>query len=389
MVEDAVHAGEEEPIDERLYFGQRLGEMLRDPGTGLGGHMRLARDMRRRRGELGDEYVPVSLAEHLRLRDVRQGVEIQPVHGRAVRLVARLHAARVAPFDPLRKHLLHHQVVQRLAVVALHARHLFRIALPAEHVPLVHEVVAAPRLEHGRQLGAPARREILVAVVVEMFRQRGARLVEHLELLEERIHRAGRERVHHRPAPAKPGALHLLARQLRHEPPVLVRHQLPAPLLLLEPRPAEAPAAAHRQVHAQPVPRADALGERESIHPFWRKVLLPLRLVALRAVDGDHVESAEALVGEFPALGLQSFLVYGRSHPPVVDPRPHFARRLGPRRCGANRSLPRRQEQQDAKNCSSKRHRIRLRFAIGEIVAHSLRSRQSGKHLRTLPHPLF
>ncbi len=100
MVEHVVDAREEQPVQDLLDLRGALAEMLVDPRARLGGHERRALHMRGGRRELGNEDVAVVPAEHLGLGDVRKGVEVEPVAGGTVRLVAREASVLAAPVGP-------------------------------------------------------------------------------------------------------------------------------------------------------------------------------------------------------------------------------------------------------------------------------------------------
>ena len=269
--------------------------MLVDPGAAFGGDELGSLHVRGGRGELRNKNVAVSFRKHLSFWNVRERVEVEPVRGRAVRLVARGVSVLAAPVGP---------------------------HLEARELRLV-DVLSVLRL----------RAVVFVAVVVERARTRGRTLLpeEPLERGDVQLHSLGVERIDHEALSTNSRALHL--------------HSGTRGMVLVDPRSAEAPARAHREVDAETERLRLPRGDVPRADPLRRKQFLPLRAVAVvgsvRAVDGDDVESAEALFGEFPALELESFGINRGSHPPVVDPRLHLPSRLGPCKRHAVRGMRR------------------------------------------------
>ena len=335
--------------------------MLVDPRAALAGDEARALHMGRRRGELRDEDVAV-LVEHLGFRDVGEGVEVKPVGGRAVRLVAGDDAARATPVRPDRKRV-EDEVGQRLAVVVAEAELLvLRAARARECGQVVAQVVAALRLERLEQGGRPRCAVVFIGVVVERARGDGAGTVERNgERLQVLAHGVRRERVDHQPlagsgrafyldsgrhgieghAPAffvlpfpqktRPGLLGLLA--------VPHARKMPAAVFLRDPWSAEAPAASHGEIDAEALRPRRFVRRVEEPRPLLREVRDLRVLLLLGLVDRNHVVTAHAGLGELLRLKLKPRPVDGAAHPPVVRPRAHFLRDGRPRGFGGGKRL--------------------------------------------------
>ena len=316
LVEDVVDAREEEQVQKTLDLPRTLAEVLADPRAAFGRDEARALHVRRRGGEFRDKDV-AAVVEHLRLRDVGERVEVEPVRGRAVRLVAREDAARTAPVRPHAERL-HGKLGERLAVVEAQFPQIRRLPRPRKLPPPGREVVAAPGLEHLEEARRPGRPEVLPGIVVE----RAGLFVQHLERLQVIAHRLGRVGVEHE-APVLCGrTLHEDASRLRAS----LRVHAPGAVRERHAAPAEAPATARREVDAESVPCRRALRRRPLLAPFRGEVARFVRRVALHAVDRDHVEAAEAPFRKRPGLRLQPCLRDGVPHPPVVDPRARLGR---------------------------------------------------------------
>ncbi len=347
VVEDVVDAREEKLVQEPLDLPWTLAEVLADPGTAFRRDEARPLHVRRRGGELRNEDV-AAVVEHLRLRDVGERVEVKPVRGCAVRLVAREDAACAAPVRPHAERL-HGELGERFAVVEAQLPQLRRLTRPRKFPPPGREVVAAPGLERLEETRRPGRPEIFPRIVVERARL----FVQDLECLQVIAHRLGRIRVEHEAAFLRGRALHEDASRLRTP----LRIHAPGAVRERHAASAEAPAAPRRKVDAEPVPRRRALRRRPLCAPFRGEVAWFVRRVALHAVDRNHVEAAETALRECPGLCLQSRLRDGIPHPPVVDPRARLSR------FGLPCRLRRRRAQRHAarQNCAQQRTSLQNR----------------------------
>ena len=217
MEQQVVHARKVEPVRRPLHERERRLEVLAQPRERLG------------RGELAAGHVGgggreleardhrlVHLPEHLGLRDVGGGIEVDEVAGRAVRLVARQAAALVRPRRPV-PHVVEVQLAERCAVVAPHARDRVGIAVPGERGDLDTRVVAAPGLELLEDARGEGGAVVLVRVVEVRARRARAEaregLVEAAQVATQARDREGVDDVALAP---RRRALHLLDRPLGH-----------------------------------------------------------------------------------------------------------------------------------------------------------------------------
>ena len=262
--------------------------------------------MRGGRGEFRDQDVTVVLAEHLGLRDVGKRIEVKPVRGRTVRLVARQVPVLTAPVRP-----------------NLEARklRLVNIATILRLCAVVFVAVMVEGTRRHRDEDVRVRRSKAVA------RHALRRLAKPLVVLRDmKLHCLWVERIEHVALAAKPGALHLHPRARR--------------VLLVDPRPPEAPPSPHREVDAKPVMTCKPCRQVPRLDPLRGKKRFPIFLVAtLRAIDRNHVEAAKALVSKLAALILKPGLVDRGAHPPIVGPGFHLPCRLRPeeRQCAIRR----------------------------------------------------
>ena len=210
VIDDVVHAAEEEVVERGAHVGQLGDEVLGEPRRRFGRREALAGDVRRRRRELEARELGA-----LGLGDVGRGVEIEDVGRRAVRLVAHDAAARVRPVGPRLGEAVEHEVGDGLAIVGEHAPRGVRRAALEQRGQIEAQIVAAARLElveHPRRPVALAARVVhLVRVVEEAAHAHvaaGEGAVEPAQVVGDRL---AREVVDDVPLAARRGALDLLA----------------------------------------------------------------------------------------------------------------------------------------------------------------------------------
>ena len=89
------------------------------------------------------------LAEKFRFGNVGGGVKVEPVAGRAVRLIARDETFRMRPRRPLGQRFFGHDFGNGLAIIALHAVGVVVVVLAEERGQFGLQSVAAPFFKFG------------------------------------------------------------------------------------------------------------------------------------------------------------------------------------------------------------------------------------------------